>query len=183
MAGDPITVSTSVTLPAQPVLGTVAYIPLGGDGFIAPFASYVVQGFRATGDASSGRVELNIQMDDRFCSLVQFVSLEIAQATEASADFRMFIGSTAPVSAIPRQNESGVIQSVDPLVTNGREISRTWSPVPYILPGGRLAPSIVIQALNVDTDNYFVDASIYLFDITVREKTPMGPLLWSRGST
>jgi len=179
--GDPITVSTSVDLPEQPVLGNTTYIPLGGDGFSAPFASYSLQGFRATGDASSGRVQLTCVMDDRFCSLVQFVTLEIQQGTEASADFRMFIGSTAPIAKIPRQEVSGVIQSIDTLVTNGIEISRTWNPAPYILPGGREAPTVTVQALNVDADEYFVDINILLFNIAVRETSPMSILLGNAG--
>jgi len=51
-----------------------------------------------------------------------------------------------------------------------------------ILPGSENT-ALTVFAANVDGDEYFLDAFIFLFDIRARELTPMGPLLWARGST
>jgi len=54
---------------------------------------------------------------------------------------------------------------------------------PIILPGGPEVPTIRARALNVNGDFVFLEAQIFLFNIRVRELTPMGPLVFARGST
>jgi len=62
-------------------------------------------------------------------------------------------------------------------------VAKTWNPTPTILGGGAIIPTITVRGKNVDSDVYLCSMLIYLFDIAVRERTPMGPLLWARGAT
>lgn len=157
-------------------------IPLGGDGLSAPIAAYAITDFEITGDASSGRADLRITMDPRFCSLVSYITMTNSQAATADADIRLTVGSDNPVAAVPLQVQAGNVESINGNVSGGITLNRTWTPPPFILPGGSVAPFARGQMLNVLNDVYGLRAMIFLFDIRVRELTPMGPLLWARGS-
>lgn len=175
-------VTSSVTIPAQPTAGLLDYIPLGGDGFTAPFAAWSLIGHSVTGDATAGAASLGCVMDMRFTSLVAFVSIDISQASAADADLRIqLVGS-----GVTTQAQNLVSPSISATVASNT-IGHLWCPTPMILPGGVKdasdLPRISARLLNVDTDVYSMSALIYLFNIRVREVTPMGPLLWARGST
>lgn len=131
-----------------------------------------------TGDASAGHAGLIITMDDRFTSLLSWAQFNINQGTPADADFRLAVFG----GAAPSQVLSGLSTAVASTLT-ARTIGQTWAPTPFILAGGPDVASLQIVFENVDTDVYTLSALVYLFDIRVRETTPMGPLLWSRGST
>lgn len=168
-----------MTLPGQPNgNGVMKYIPLGGDGFMAPFAAYAVTQHEVTSDASGGAAALTIIMDDRFCSLVPFVKVQVQQATAADIDCRFSLGS----SSQPGPAEGRVLTSIATTVST-TTIAYTWIPVPTILAGGSEPGQIVVRVPNVDGEMPQIDTLVYLFNISVREKTPMGPLLWARGAT
>jgi len=176
--GDPVSVTVALTLPAQPAVGTVKYIPLGGDGYSAPFAAYALKGVRVSGDASSGFMSIEVTMDPRFCSLVSFITGQISQATSADADVELaIIGQEYPTVVF-----SDAVTAIASLIS-GTEIAHTFNPAPMVLPGGGQAPLIRCRYLNVNGDFGFIEMMIFLFNISVREKTAMGPLLFSRGST
>ena len=173
-------------LPNSPALGTVTYLPLGGDGFTAPFAAWSVANFE-TAHTATGRVEQAILMDPRYCSLIAWCTTSVAQAITADQDVRITIPS--PTSRVyPEQNFQGNVESVVS-VLGGRDVEVQWQPTPFILPGGLRSttsadvPRITARWPNVVNDSSFMDLLVYLFDIRVREVTPMGPLLWARGST
>jgi hypothetical protein len=50
------------------------------------------------------------------------------------------------------------------------------------MPGGPSDPNVRFEMVNVLADVYSMHLLVYLFNIRVRELTPMGPLLWARGS-
>jgi len=177
VAGGAISVTQAFTLPAQPASGAVTYIPLGGDGYTAPFAAYAIRLARITGDASSGFMGIDITMDPRFCSLITFITGQIQQATSADADVELSISG----SPYPTVVSSGPQVAVASLVS-GFEIASTFNPPPIILPGGNQAPLLRARYLNVNGDFGFIDAMVFLFNISVRETTPMGWLLFSKGS-
>ncbi len=177
MEGDLIAVSSTVTLPDQPTSGTVSYVPLGGDGFSAPFASYNIRSMGVTGAAGGGSAVLRVNMDPRFCSLVAFIALQNAQVSALDADFKVRIASDR--MAVP--THSGLITAINASVASVT-VSTTWEPPPIVLPGGGANSFLDTRMLNVDSDEYTIDVLIYLFDIRVRELTPMGPLLFARGS-
>ncbi len=117
-------------------------------------------------------------MDPRFCAIVAFISVQIAQATSANADCRFLIrGNTYPSLV-----ETLTLNAVSSLVTTF-EVGHTFVPPPVVLAGGNAeGASLEVKFKNVQNDDFFVDAMIYLFNIQVREFTGMGPLLWARGS-
>jgi len=158
----------------------VSYIPLGGDGYTAPIAAYGINGMDTTGDASGGLVTQVVEMDNRYCSLVSYVTTAVQQATPADAETRQLI-NTVSGRGNPQLNFSADLVALAAAFTT--EINNTWNPPAVILPGGSDVGRIQVGWVNVDTDSYFLHALIYLFDIRVRELTPMGPLLWARGST
>jgi len=123
---------------------------------------------------------LSCTMDPRFCSLVSWVTVEIEQDTVANAAVGFALNDTA--LRHPPQRDQGTVVAVAAAINNP-SIAKTWAPVPMVLAGGPGLASITVRGLNLDSDQYFLSALIYLFDISVREKTPMGPLLWSRGAT
>ncbi len=173
-----MSVSATLQLPSQPTLGELTYTPLGGDGLLAPFAAHVVNGFRVVGDASGGNATLEVLLDTRFCHIVAFVATQITQATSADADVRYSSGSSDRAAT---QVHGIVVPALSALI-NAATIANTWNPAPQVL-SGLDAPNIRLGFVNVDTDTYFLEALIYLFRLDVREKTPMGPLLWARGAT
>ncbi len=169
-----------MTLPAQPTSGTVERVPLGGDGFRAPNAAYAIIDHSVTGDGIAGSEGLTIVMDDRFCSLVAWITVEIAQTISADADVRFTISDA--VGRTPRLLEQRLVVSTS-LDLSSQTIGATYNPTPQILGGGPLTTFCSVASVNVADDVVRMSAMIYLFDIRVREKTPMGPLLWARGAT
>ncbi len=174
-----MTVVDTLTLPDQPTTGSTNYIPLGGDGYSAPIAAYSVAGFQTAGDASAGLLQQAIVCDARYCSLVSWVTGSIQQATPADADFRFNLSSLSNRS-VPLMTHAGATVAIAAAFTV--EINELWVPSPVVLPGGTDIGTIALNRVNVDGDVYNAHAMIYLFDIRVRELTPMGPLLWARGS-
>lgn len=181
MEGRTTAVSTSLVLPAQPTTGDVRYIPLGGNGYTAPFAAYNIIGMSLTGAVGGGAANLAVTLDDRYCSLVSYVSIGDAQATPGDADVSIFLSANS-LGMPPQAFAEPVVALSATMAQGGGTIRRTWSPVPVILAGGDKTGLITFRMLNVDADVYTLSALIYLFNIRVREMTPMGPLLWSRGA-
>ncbi len=155
------------------------YVPLGGDGFYAPFAMYNVRLATLAGDASGGLMTLSLTMDPRFCSLVSYVTAQVAGAA-ADNMIRLTVGG----GRIAGATFQGLVDAATQFT---RVCAVTWQPPALILPGGTSPAalgqhSINFQANNVDGDTFTLDAAIYMFNIRAREITPMGPLLWARGS-
>lgn len=175
-------VTETVTLPDQPTIGFVRYVPLGGNGYQAPFAQYVIDNFALAGDVSGGAVQHQVIMDPRYSSLVAYLSITNVQASSADMDFKLRIDSNAPQSSIANQIESGVITAISATVSSATA-NKIWSPVPTIMPGGGEGGLIMSEVLNVDGDLTRLSALIYLFNIDVRIVSPIGPLLWARGAT
>ncbi len=175
MEGGPISVTSSVTFPAQPAVGELFYVPLGGDGYTSPFAAHSLRSMRATGDGSGTFVRLEAVLDPRFVSLVSYATVQVQQGTGADADFRLDISSdeTSIVSVGPITAQAvaqGAIQN-----------ARTIRPPSTLLPGGSRSSSVSVQFVNVSGDFFFLDLWVYLFNIRVRETTPIAPLLWAQG--
>lgn len=178
MARSPTAVAVELTLPAQPTSGgTVEIVPLGGDGFYSPQFAFNIKDLAALGTVTGGNVSLTVNMDPRYCSLVAFMTVQISQGTEANADVIMRLRS----DRMAGPKFSAPVPSIDPLVSNN-EIGSTWEPPPIVMPGGGQSSQIEALFVNVDADVYKLDALIYVFNIRAREMTPMGPLLWARGS-
>lgn len=169
-------VENAFTLPNQPlesVFGTSTYVALGGDGLTSPKGAYSIRGARIGGDVSGGLASINCTMDERFTSLVQYVTAQAGGVT-TSTEIKMVITSNSQASVIDWGTDL-VFTAIG--ATN---CGHTWNPPPILLPGNEVS-RIEMDWPNVDGDTFFMDALIYLFDIDVRQRTPIGPLLWARG--
>lgn len=178
MEGRPISVTVELVLPSQPVIGEVDYLPLGGDGFQAPFAAYQVRGLGAVSDAGGGFTQIRCVMDERYCSLVSTVMIRNIQTTPANADVRLRLSALRMAGV-----DLSELKVAQDIALGTSTITRTWEPPPIVLPGSGSTDTFVeLRMENILADQLFLDALIYLFDIRVRELTPMGPLLFARGS-
>ncbi len=182
-----MSVDEDIQLPAQPTAGgLIQHIPLGGDGFAAPRGAYVCQSVELTGDASGGNARIRFKMDQVYCSLVAYTAFTIIQGTPANVHFRNRIATleTDQSDIVAEQVEGGLQTFIAANITSlGESVNHTWTPTPVILPGDSAEGIVDSQWANVDGDVYNLSALIYLFDVRVRSEFPMGPLLWSRGST
>lgn len=176
-----MSVLESFTLPSQPSSGTVTYTPLGGDGFHAPFAAYVINSAAVTGDATGGNARVACKMDDRYCSMIGYLVGSIAQSTPADALYRFTIAASGAVPGVPTAVASGTATHTGSTISS-TSIDVTWVPPAAILPGGPSLPQVIVAFANADADVFRLSMLVYLFDIRVRELTPMGPLLFARGA-
>lgn len=175
-------VSTTVALPDQPAVGVVHRTPLGGDGFRAPLAAYIVDNLQLTGDASGGGASLMVTMDERFCALVAYLTFSATQATDQDIDVRYRLDTSSASSPVATQVQSRRLEFIVPQVSSAT-INDVWTPTPVIVPGDGAGGLCSVEVKNEDTDIYRLSVLIYIFDINVRQVMPMGPLLWARGST
>lgn len=180
LEGSTVAVSNSVVLPLQPSTGDVRYIPLGGDGFSAPVAAYNVIGLGVTGATGGGSASLTVTFDDRYAALLSYVSVANVQVASADADISIVL--TAGSLGMPTQALQENVTAISAVVNAGT-IRRTWSPTPVMLAGAEKRGVLSFTMVNVENDAYTLSCLIYLFNIRVREMTPMGPLLWARGAT
>jgi len=155
-------------------------VPLGGDGFEAPAFAYALTRMNVTGNVSGGAWTITAVMDPRFCSLIAYATIEQEQTTPAAANVRYRISDQLNRTPPQVLMEALIVMGTSTGLPNS---ASSWSPVPLILPGGAPAPQIIASGGNLDGDEYFLSILVYGFDIRVRELTPVGPLLWSRGAT
>jgi len=176
--GDPVAIAENLTLPAQPATGSVTYVTLGGDGYMAPFAAYSVSDWQVTADASGGRATYTLTMDDRFVGLMSYASFTGIQGSTLDVGCRWRLRGTPGAPPVFRA------LTIDAITTNavGAQLNDLFVPQPVLLPGGQPA-TLLFETDNVNGDSYFISTLIYLFNIDVRQKTPMGPLLWARGAS
>jgi len=178
-------ISQTMTLPNQPgspLSGAVHRTPLGGDGFRAPMAAYILDNIQLTGDAGGGAVTIQVNMDERFCSLVAYMVYSNSQATPAAVGIRFRIDTAEGSSPIAPQVQSVFASALASTVSTS-SINEIFTPTPVIIPGGGAGGLITVASTNALSDNNRLSALIYLFNINVRQVMPMGPLLWARGST
>ncbi len=149
---------------------------LGGDGYSAPHASYTILDWQIEADASGGRAVYTLNMDNRFVSLVSFLAFQGTQANTLDVDIRYMVGGNAgvPRAALSKDLNAGSLNAIS------QQLNDIFVPPPILLPGSQAA-TCTVETDNVDTDDYFLSALIYLFNIDVRQKAPSGPLLWARG--
>jgi len=173
-------VTDAWTLPAQPpTRGTTTYVPLGGDGWSAPFAMYVVDNAEVDMDVSGGGAFLTITMDDRYTALISYATLVVHQQTSGvDKNVKIQVLGGADVGQFYMQ---GLGQSIGALFAP--EVAFTWSPPAVLLPGGASrSPSLrFVTANDVTGDILGASCMIYLFNNDVRQKMPIGPLLAARG--
>lgn len=158
-----MTVTTSVTLPAQPAAGSVSFLPLGGNGWLAPQSMFMVD-IQLTGDVSGGVSQLDIFRDERFEMLIDFMMVQSDAAAVIEYRFDIF-----------RQVQNRVMNCgstvEDPV---DAQSVRIFSPPAVIDPD-----SLRVSVANVDGDVTKFKAMIYNFNIRASERVPLDILLAS----
>jgi len=143
------------------------FIPLGGDGKVAPSGCYFVR-LEVDGDASGGNATLTINLDPRYTNLVAYVNLLI-QVDAAAGDFLLgtFTG-TGQAAAAPQV--VGTIPQVATAVNSNNGMF-LWYPPPvfYQQEGQVFAAMPNVSA----TETYKLAAEIFIFDPDIRRLTPL----------
>jgi len=174
-------VTETIVLPNQPASGQVTRVALGGDGLISPMAAYAIKDFALTGDGT-GLVTHLVQMDPKFCAIVAYVTYTNLQATAADQDVRMTVGADEQARLLFAQT----IQTLDADYKSAGipTLNATWNPTPLILQGGvgfTNPPFIRMQVESFTGDVVQLSALVYLFDINVRNRTPIELLYRAMG--
>jgi len=160
-----LSVSADVTLPAQPSVGAMKLVPLGGNGFNSPHSMYLIGGFGVAGDASGGNAVVSINMDDRFqclCSVIESkVDTDAVAATTRLSIHaaNIFSINVAALQVMDPTGDSRVVWS-PPSLFNANLIKGVWA--------------------NIGTgEDYLLSCVIYNFDKRASELVPLSTLLAS----
>ncbi len=165
-------VAATLNLPGQPTSGSAEFLPLGGDGLVAPIGCYMAD-LQLAGDASSGNCTLTINLDPRYTNLIAFINVTVASAA-AAGDFSIRMEAL----------ESGPLPNVQivgtfPHIANqtGPNAAFLWYPPPiYYIQNG----NIRFITVNIDaTETYQIVAQIYCFHPEVTRRTPLPILQWN----
>lgn len=160
-----LTISETMTIPNQPNVGNLEYVPLGGNGWEAPQSAWMLD-MHITGDASGGFLLFTVNRDDRFEHLVQFMSIEVIRATTIPYRFDLFRSNATEI------HNFGETDLCD---ATGLEATGTiWTPPPMINP-----IKFATGTTNVDLELVRFKLLLYNFNIRASEKVPLSVLLAS----
>lgn len=155
-----MSISETLTLPAQPSAGLSEYIPLGGDGWAAPQSAYMID-MQITGDASGGTITFIVLRDERFEQIVNFLQVDCGTVTAQEYSFGILRKSGITIHQI----------GVAPEIRGNSNI--LWTPPTMIDP--------IRWEVRVDNRDTEVDkfrCLVYNFNIRASEKVPL-PILVS----
>ncbi len=159
-------VTETVTLPAQPTIGSTIWVPLGGDGVTAPIGYYDVLA-RIVGDASGGVATVHIIFDNRYTNLLAWSNIGILADT-AAGDFalQMEKSNTALTSIQVVGTIPGVAESFI-----GQNSSYLWFPPPTFYAGDG---QVRFFTPNVDaTESYQMAIQVFAYNRDVRNRMNM----------
>jgi len=150
-------------------------VPLGGDGFSAPFALNLVD-VDLAGAAGGGAATFTVNLDPRYCSSVTLVGIAVA-GVNADVQYRIAF-SANPAGTSLRHAVTGTLVGVASTVSS-EGAAGYWIPPATVLPPGS---SFSIKCTNVDGDTFRFSAEILLWNIRVRELSPWPYLMGAHGS-
>lgn len=161
-------VSETVSLPAQPTVGSSVFRPLGGNGYTAPQSMFIVDSFQTDGDGSGGLHSMLINSDVRFECVLAAVSINyVGSSTDAPL-----------VCTVKTQNVTGVTYRANFTLVNqaigSNQARGLWTPPPIFG-----MTQLTVQTNNVDGDDMTVSAVIYNFNRRASELVSLDKLLSS----
>lgn len=159
-------VATTMSLPDQPAVGLVTYVPLGGDGWTAPHSVFEVS-MASEGAAGGGDNVATVNFDPRWQSVVTYMR---ATNDSASGTIEMFMELLQDHS----QPQLSAFANTVPILGFKTVNLMTWCPPP--IPGMRRARCTVP---NVDGDDLLFQFYLYNFNINVLQKVPLNLILAS----
>lgn len=164
-----MSVAETITLPGQPTDGLNIFVPLGGDGFIAPHSCYELEA-TLDGDASGGTNVIYINLDSRFQSLVSLISIHVSGAAANVAFEAQFATQHGKIPAkywkINGDAEFSAVFS---------KAQAQWMPTP-VFGSTRIAAAISNTGVGL---NLKLAALVYNFDRRASETVPLTQLLAS----
>ncbi len=163
-----MSVASTVTLPAQPVLGNTELLPLGGAGVSAPHGCYVVRN-SIVGDASGGIATLTINMDPRYTNLTAWVNARVS-VDAAAGDFAIFLQPNATKEGVQ------IVGTIPQIATTSAGVNAAflWYPPPLYYRGGGFLQCVFPNVGAGET--YTLSAQFYTFVIDVTQRSPL-PIL------
>jgi len=161
-------VSTTVTVPTQPAVGSITLIPLGGDGFYAPQSMYQLEDVAAVADATAGQLQLTINMDPQFECIVQSLTYQISSA----AGDKELVCSLSDRSLA--YTDFAQVIALLPTITGLGSARATWCPAPMMDVG-----QITGVVVNVDTEALLISGQILNFNRNASRQVPLSVLLSS----
>ncbi len=160
-------VAVEITLPAQPAIGLVTYVPLGGDGWTAPHSVFEVS-VASVGDASGGNKVVTVNFDARWQSVVTYMR---ATNDSASTTIEMFM----ELLQNHNQPQLSAFCNAVPVAAIANTVNlMTWAPPP--IPGMRRAR---MTTPNVNGDDTLFQFYLYNFNINVLQQVPLNLILAS----
>lgn len=170
-----MSVSSAVTLPAEPTVGNTFFRPLGGDGIVAPHSMIAVN-VVLDHDASGGTATITVTFDDRFSSLLPWAGIAVeGAASDVIARIVLSTGSeNLPVVETPTIT-AGSATLQDP------SAALIWKPPPYIIPGGSARGTMSFQVVNTNGDTSELSMYVLQFNRNVAQITPLAILLANVG--
>ncbi len=160
-----MSVTETITLPAQPTVGNTTFLPLGGNGFTSPHSMYTVA-MAIDGDASGGIIQAKVNLDPRYAALISVMQGQSDSAVQAD-DYRFAIEAKGGVF---------FLSNVGTMKYSAWEAYNriTWNP------SGLMDPdSASFQCVNVDaTETYSFSFIVYNFDINAPQQIAL-PQLFS----
>jgi hypothetical protein len=139
---------------------------------------YTIRNFATSGDATGDDHTLSVVMDPNYCSMVGYAAMQIGTSAANRSIHWQLAGP-----AVPAQFLNATLNRIDGVI-DGSQIAHTWMPPTFVCPGGASeVPTLVISALNIDTEVLNMNAVIFLFDIRARESALYAHLIAARGAT
>jgi len=163
-------VTTAFTLGAQPATGSALLVALGGNGFTAPKAMYIVRNVLAVSDGTdAGVTAVAMSMDPTYLAMVQYVTAVVSQSTKVDIDANwQYVGANMPSQVYRPRMET--------ILWQAPHVQSMWTPAAAIdAPPATLTFAIDSQG----TDQITFSAAVFVFDIRARETTPYGILIAS----
>lgn len=152
-------------LPEEPTPGALEYIPLAGDGWIAPQSAWYGN-LAVVGDATGGTASMLVNRDFRFSHVIQFLTPEVVINT--AQPYKVSIGRSGLISI----HLVGMLKVST--VSGDATSSLTISPPPMINPDHWL-----FLTDNEDGISHRFKFLVYNFNIQAPLKVPLPQLLGS----
>lgn len=149
----------------------VEYVPLGGNGIVAPH-SYWAFDLELAADASSGELVIRIRLDQRYTCIPAYV-MALGLEVPAGGQQVELIAAASPVDRVSCRH-----------LVNKSDLSGydnyTWEPTPLIMRGKPAAaqaePWIRLKTTNTDGQTWKLVGRVYNFDVNAEQYVDLGKL-------
>lgn len=161
-------VVSDMQLPDQPATGSAVWVPLGGDGWVAPVAAFSVLN-QVVMDASGTTATAIVRFDPRFESIC-VLAQSLVTGFSSSVENELSLIQKEPATGHRAQAfGDGIFMN-----TLSDHSLFSWSP-PLLIGQDRIQCVVV----NTDGDTLNFRVQVYMFNIRVFEKVPLNVILAS----